>query len=174
MYRPREAPRGPARDQDITAEQLNEYVQSRFGDRGGGDDGGEDFDEGAGAVQQQALLPTNADPKLWLVSADSRVSGTPAAAGTRTDSRLWLVRDLQTAMADSMGCVHQEPLLVIGADSICGSGAQTGPPQGSTSCNNVWGRCMQQDAQLHTNSAPELGLLSASSCWQVDVLSCFQ
>ena len=139
MYRPREAPRGPARDQDITAEQLNEYVKSRFGDRGGGDDGGEDFDEGGGAVQQQALLPTNADPKLWLVSIVCNTSS-PAAAGSHSHSRLWLVRGLHMAvLADSMCCLHQVPLLVTDADSTCGQGAQVGPSQGSTSCNKNWG-----------------------------------
>ena len=31
---------------------------------------------------------------------------------------------------------------------------------------------MQQEALLLTNAAPEFGLLSASLCWQVDVICC--
>ena len=111
MYRPREAPRGPARDQDITAEQLNEYVQSRFGDRGGGDDGGEDFDEGAGAVQQQALLPTNADPKLWLVSIDRLSLKHPSSGRHRfqavacaTPTCLWLFWQSAWAVSTKSPC----------------------------------------------------------------------
>ncbi|BDA45194.1 Transcription elongation factor SPT5 [Coccomyxa sp. Obi] len=53
-------------DEELDAEQLEAYVQQRFGNQR---DAAADFGDGveAGAVQQQALLPTHADPKLWTV-----------------------------------------------------------------------------------------------------------
>ena len=97
-YRPREPLHMPQRDQDITAEQLNEYVQNRFGDRGGGrDDGGDDFEQGDGGVQQQALLPTNADPKLWLVRPAALTAWVDAAAGKQSASPDCFLCQLQPA-----------------------------------------------------------------------------
>ena len=61
----REAEAQAARDSELDAEQVEEFVRERYANRRY-EDAGDDFGDDS-AVAQQALVPTHQDPKLWLV-----------------------------------------------------------------------------------------------------------
>lgn len=65
----REAEIQAQKDEEINPEELQKYLQQRFGrDRMAAYDASIDHGEGAGsAVSQQALMPTPRDPKLWVI-----------------------------------------------------------------------------------------------------------
>lgn len=64
----REAEIKAAKEDEINPEELQKYLQERFGrDRVAAYQASERGVEGATAVSQQALMPTLRDPKLWVV-----------------------------------------------------------------------------------------------------------
>ena len=65
----REAEIQAQKDQEINPEELQKYIEQRFGgERMAAYDASFDEREGAGgAVSQQALMPTPRDPKLWVI-----------------------------------------------------------------------------------------------------------
>ncbi|KAK9835687.1 hypothetical protein WJX74_005873 [Apatococcus lobatus] len=58
-------------DKDMSYEEIDRFVKERFGGREDMGDMDEDGEGGGGAVNQQALLPTSRDPRLWLVECKS-------------------------------------------------------------------------------------------------------
>jgi len=64
----REAEIQAQKDEEINPEELQKYLQQRFGrDRMAAYHATEQGEEAGGAVSQQALMPTAKDPKLWVI-----------------------------------------------------------------------------------------------------------
>ncbi|KAG7669634.1 hypothetical protein Ndes2437B_g05814 [Nannochloris sp. 'desiccata'] len=64
----REAEIQAQKDEEINPEELQKYLQQRFGrDRMAAYHASEQGEEAGGAVSQQALMPTAKDPKLWVI-----------------------------------------------------------------------------------------------------------
>ncbi len=64
----REAEIQAQKDEEINPEELQKYLQERFGrDRMAAYHASEQGEQAGGAVSQQALMPTSSDPKLWVI-----------------------------------------------------------------------------------------------------------